>query len=234
MLKSKVLKTHRTRARSFLVPPASVFRAALTAFVLGTVWLSHSARGDERFAIQLLVGGSSLNVTGGANYSGSGGLGLELRPQINLEIDDINSAFGLFYEGHLGSNIGSYPVSRIGLAGNYYLLGLPLSVRYLENGVTFLKSHMAPFITGQLAFASVSIADTVTDPVKPTSFNGEALDYLLGGGIEIPMGTGTTLVMEVLLEGTLAGGQSTSSGTQSGNGLGISSFGGLLGLSFHP
>jgi hypothetical protein len=207
----------------------------LPQFCLAVLLLGPSLARAEGIAVQIKGGLSSFSVNaGGGAYKQDGGLGLEFRPQINIESPSLNAAVGFFYQGHLGSNIGSFPLSRIGLALYYYPFGLALSSLSLDNDITISQNRIAPFFTGQATFVTISVTDTVTVAPKTLSFNGLAAGYMLGGGIEMPLGQSFSILAEVLLEGTLAGGTSDPTGQSTSSGLSFSAMSGLLGISIHP
>jgi len=189
----------------------------------------------DGLSVQFKGGVSSFSLNAGQVYSQSGGIGIELRTQVNYEVTSINTSFGLFSQGHLGSNIGAFPLSRVGFATYYYLFGQPISSEPREDGVVISTSHMSPFISGQLELVSIAITDTITSPSQKFSFNGSVLGFIVGMGIEMPLTQSTSILGEFLYEGTLVGGSAASSSADLGSGsLSFTSIGGMLGLSFHP
>ncbi len=196
--------------------------------------LPSTAQAAEAVSVLMKFGLSSFNVKAGTTFSKDAGMGLELRPQVNYEIPSLNFAAGLFYQGRMGSNgLGAFPLSRFGLAGYYYVFGLAISGDSYDNGVGVSQSRFAPFITAQVDYGTLAITSLSSTTGKVLAFNGLAIGYMLGGGIDIPLTSSMIIELEILLEGTLAGGASQSDGTEANGGLSIAGAAGFLGLSFH-
>jgi opacity protein-like surface antigen len=199
---------------------------------------------EAGISIHLASGFSSLHVqagtvaadTGAAPYDKEGGIGAELREQVNIEFPSLNSAFDIYYQGRFGSSIGSFPLSRTGGGLSWYPWGLPLQFAVLDNGVSFSRNHFAPFLTGQVALSSVAITDIDpqsngnTEPNNARTFNGLTIGYQVGGGAELPLTQSWSLVVELLYEGTLSGG---SSGGESSS-IKFNAVNGILGIALHP
>jgi len=134
----------------------------------------------EGISVQFKFGMSTFDLTAGQSYQASGGMGGELRIQINYDIIPINTSFGIFSQGHLGSNVGSFPMSRVGLATYYFPFGHPLASMPLDNNVTISQSRISLFVMGAGAFSALAITDI--SGAHPLSFNGSAIVFQMGGG----------------------------------------------------
>jgi hypothetical protein len=205
------------------------------AALAGLVWLCaapQAALAVEGISVQFKGGISNFSLAAGQSYKQDGGSGLEMRSQINYEAIPINTSFGVFYQGHLGSNIGSFPINRVGAAIYYYPFGHPMATMPLDDGVTISQTRIAPFLSAQVAFSTLAITDNTG--AHPLPFNGSATAYIVSGGLEMPLGQTTSILGEILYEGTLAGGTTDSSGALSSTGLSYTTVGGMLGISIHP
>ena len=181
----------------------------------------------DGLAVSVKTGFSTLSMSAGSTFAKDGGLGMEVRPQVNFEYPNLSAAVSLFFQGRLGSLYGAFPLTRVGAGIYYYPSGLALSNTILDNGVTMSHNRFAPFVMGQVAFASIAVTDT--DPTAPISFNGLGIGYQIGGGGELPIGSETSLIVEFIYEGVLQGGTTGSSGS----GLSYSTVSGMLGFSIH-
>jgi hypothetical protein len=205
-------------------PIAAVFVLA----VMSLMGASSSARASTGF--QVNFGFSTLHLKAGATFDKDGGMGLEIRPQIDFEFNALNSAVDLFYQGRLGSNFGAFPLSRVGVGIYYYPTGLPLQTVILDNGVTLSQNHFAPFLVGNMTFTTVAVTDATQTPAL--SFNGLTLGYQIGGGGEMPLSQTWSMVVTFYLEGTIAGG--STGGATNNSGLNYSLVNGFLGVAIHP
>jgi hypothetical protein len=194
------------------------------------VLLSPAALADGGTSFEVNAGFSTLHIKAGSTFDQDGGVGLEVRPQINFEFNSLNSAIDLFYQGRLGSNFGAFPLSRVGGGIYYYPMGLPLQTSILDNGVTLSQNHFAPFLTGNVTFATVAVTDSTSSPAL--SFNGLTIGYQLGGGGEMPLSQTWSVVLSLFFEGTISGG--STGGATNNSGLSISAVDGMIGVAIHP
>ncbi len=206
--------------------------ACASSFAFFLLFLSAPA-----FAVPISIGlkggVSTYSVQAGTTYAGSTDLGFDFRPQINFDWDQVNLALDFFFQGRIGSAIGAFPLSRFGTGVYYYPLGLGLYRSILDNGVTVTQNRLAPFITGQVLFASVAITD-ISDTTNPVSFNALSVNFQLGGGLEFPVGENFSLIAELIYERTLMGGSTASSDSSSSSGIVVEGFNGLIGITIHP
>jgi hypothetical protein len=181
--------------------------------------------------VHLLSGFSTLKLSAGTTFKDQdGGIGLEVRPQINIEWGSLNAALDMFYQGRLGSNFGAFPLSRAGTGIYYYPAGLPLQTTVLDNGVTVNQNRFAPFVMGQLTLTTVAVTALNSVSSGPLSFNGLTVGFQVGGGGELPLSQGWSLVAEIIIEGTVAGGVTGNNNSA----LSYSLVNGMLGVSIHP
>jgi hypothetical protein len=184
-------------------------------------------------SVHLLSGFSTLSVNaGGGTFDKDLGIGLEIRQQTNIEWNSLNSMIDFYYQGRVGSNYGSFPLSRAGGGLFYYPFGLPLHTIVMDNGATLSQNHFAPFVLGQLGLSILSITDNSDEAAGPKPFNGLTVGYQIGGGAELPLSQSISILVEFQMEGTLAGGSSSTSSTNSS--LSYFAVNGLLGLSIRP
>lgn len=192
--------------------------------LLALVFAPVRAEAGNGVAIQISGGPSLFRLKAGSTFDRDGGFGLELRPQINLEFTSLSSAFTVFYQGRLGSNFGSYPISRVGSGIQYYPAGLPMRKTVLDSGVALTENRFVPFLSANLLLASIA----VTDPSQQQPFNGLSIGYQVGGGGEFPITTSAALMMQVLYEGTASGSGAAATGIQ------LQAYGALFGIAIHP
>lgn len=212
---------------------SQVFVLILSAalFVLSAIGLKSDARADGGLSLHLASGMSNFRLKAGETFDKTGGFGLEMRLQFNIDWSSFNSALDFFYQGRLGSSIGAFPANRVGTGLIYYPMGMALHTTVLDSGVMITQNRFAPFFMGQASLITLSVTDKT---MTPPAFNALAVGYQLGVGAEIPVGQTWAFVLEFLYEGTLAGGSSNNQTTTSASGVVFSGYGGLLGVAIHP
>lgn len=184
-------------------------------------------------SVSIKAGISTLRVKAGSTFVTDGstegkdlGLGSEYRLQVNFNWNSLNAAIAFYNQARIGSNYGTLPSTRMGTALYYYPFGLPLHTTLLDNGVAMTQNRLAPFICGGPSLTTVAI--TYRSDTGSSSFNGLALGWQGGGGVEFPMGQRWAVVLEAVGEGTLI---SDSTGNAA---LSLSGFTGFLGVSIRP
>ena len=153
---------------------------------------------------------------------------MEIRPELNIEWNNLNAAFDVFYQGRLGSNFGAFPISSLGSGLLYYPSGLPIHTTLLDNGVIETENRFAPFILGQMTLTNIAITSSIGN--QPISFNGLVVGFQAGGGGEIPVGQTWSILLEVFYQGTLAGGANSGASAN----VSFGGFCGLIGISIRP
>ena len=102
------------------------------------------------FSAGLKFGISGLQIAAGNSFANGesgkdAGLGIEMRPQLDLNMSALNTSFNFYYQTRVDSNFGSFPVSRVGFGVQYYPFGLPLHTTMLDNGVVLKQNKFAPY-----------------------------------------------------------------------------------------
>lgn len=192
------------------------------------------------YELGVKAGLSSFSVTaGGGTYKKDSGMGGDIRPQVDMQFPNLNFSTGLYFQGHIGSEIGSFPLGIFGFECAYYPIGLPIVKDLVDNGVHVMHNRLAPFISGGANLTNISVTDANAGPTLLT-FNALAIGFQLGAGVDMPVSENTSFLLELLYFGTLIGGgtaqssSSTSTISTPSASIQYSGVGVMFGVMIHP